>query len=123
MDTFTARLRWCLDQSGCTRALLARASGLKDVTVFRLADGTRGKEVRAQTAVDLSTALAVPFAWLFAGEGDPPTAEALRARAEALSAAHGMALRDVEPEPEAPVSEGPEVDRSEEYAQPDAEVA
>ena len=112
MDTLTSRLRWCLDHSGITRKLLASASGLKRETVTAIANGARGDKPRIVTTEALARALAVPFDWLAIGAGQPPSEEALRARE--------VELRALYPDPD----DDPEVDTSEEYAQPDAaEVA
>lgn len=111
MDTLTSRLRWCLDHSGITRKLLASASGLKRETVTAIANGARGDKPRIETTEALARALAIPFDWLAIGVGQPPAEEALRARE--------VELRAMYPDPD----ESVEIDRSEEYVQPDAEVA
>lgn len=99
MDTFADRLRWCLDQTGLTRRLLAAEAQLEVVTVFRLADGVRGKHPRTETVRALSDALGVPFGWLAFGDGTIPEVPALAERAAALALKHGGKLREAaEPE-------------------------
>lgn len=121
MDTFAGRLRWCLDQTGLTRWTVAAETGLKEVTIFRLADGVRGKAPQPETVKAVSAALAVPAAWLAFGEGDLPDVHALCARAAALAAKHKAKLRD-HAEPPEPEPEEVTVDRAPEFAQPDGEV-
>lgn len=117
--TYSERLRWCLDQADIPRSLLARAAGLSTVAVQSIARGVRGKDPAADTSRKLAAALEVPWEWLALGTGEAPSAEALAARGHALWAEH----RPGEERRCTSTDDGPEVDRSEEYAQPDAEVA
>lgn len=87
-DTYSDRLRWCLDQAGISRALLAREAGLSTVAVQSIASGARGKDPSADTSRRLAVALGVPWAWLASGEGEAPRAEELSARGDALWAIH-----------------------------------
>ena len=123
-ETYSERLRWCLDQVDIPRSVLAKATGLSTVGVQSIARGARGKEPAADTSRKLAAALEVPWEWLALGSGETPSPEALAARGDELWAIHrpGEERRHKLSEPDEPSGET-EVDRSEEYAQPDAEVA
>lgn len=110
-ETFHDRAVFCADASGLSHRRISARANLPSPQHFGLIYRGDVKVPRETAMRRLAETFGVQLQWLAFGEGEAPTAEDVRLHVERTA-------------PEQETDDGPEVDRSEEYAQPDAaEVA
>lgn len=74
--TMAERLRWARICAGLTGSALAERAGITPATISRLEHSK--VEATARTLHALASALGVPMAWIWIGEGNPPDPEEIR---------------------------------------------
>ena len=103
MQTIANRLRWAREQTGLSARALSVLVEASPALVGLIERGDV-ESPRLETLSALADALGTTVGWLLAGEGEPPTPEAILAAVERARAAVAARTPSEPPAPEVPVA-------------------